>query len=662
MPNTGTNSGGGQTVIPTPPVLSTVGPGSAQTIVPPAAGNTPSPVPSVNSTTPIDATTLASNTSSFTLPPAPPAPPIYDVSKLGSAFSLTPGESAAQDISNTVQGLTTEDAAKAGFTIDQYKALGYGVTTDANGNIVASDPQLNDLNTQLTTLQNQAQAIPLQEQQNAAGRGETTAGLAPIQTGDLRNNAIQALTVSSLIAARQGKMATAQMMVENAGDQKFGPIEAQLKAAQAYLATLSASPELSLEEKQQAQEQAVQLAQRQAQLDLAKTTYTNTQNEILKYAPTATAQQLQAMQQARTPAEADQIAASMGLMQPISGRYQPQVSTITNALGQQEPVIITTDSITGNQVGAPQPYKGSSSPGTVIGSSPTPPAGTAPTSTPGATPVTPGPQNAGGASTGQGTNPTPSRTSPTGFSTTTGSGQNKLPLAQYGLLANTNLNPNNSIDQMALNYINAYLKNGTAPTATSIGRGITPAGFGQVVQRANELFQQATGNSLSGVNPEIVSGYQTLINNNNRLLNSLGYQQGTINKNFALALANMKSGNINTAIQPINEAVNNIQELLCDPSMQQYLAQNATLSNELANIIAVKNAGGTTVHDKNTGEELLPANATQDQQYQELGTLIKEAQNSASSIQEQSGSIYSQIDPLMQDPNNPNRTHLMNAQ
>src|SRR3990167_6402272 len=58
--------------------------------------------------------------------------------------------------------------------------------------------QLQDAANQLQALQKEQAAIPLQIQQEFTGRGVTKAGVAPIETGRLRENAIKALSVSAI--------------------------------------------------------------------------------------------------------------------------------------------------------------------------------------------------------------------------------------------------------------------------------------------------------------------------------------------------------------------------------------------------------------------------------------------------------------------------------
>lgn len=248
----------------------------------------------------------------------------------------------------------------------------------------------------------------------------------------------------------------------------------------------------------------------------------------------------------------------------------------------------------------------------------------------------------------------------------TGTGAAQLPIAQYGLLANTNFDPNSTadvpgqpgtqqgvVDSEALQYINSYLQNGSVPSSSVLGRNVKPGLFSLVQERANDLYFQATGTSLEGQNPSVLSSQQTLLANNLKLQNQLDVQVGTIQKNFGLNLANMTTNNVNQAAPIINVLADNLTEALGYTSVAQYLAQNETIQNELGSLLAVKNASGTTVADKISAGDLLPSDLSVAQQKQILTTLMQEAQNQSSTIQTTNAGIYKQIDPLNMNPQNP---------
>lgn len=184
-----------------------------------------------------------------------------------------------------------------------------------------------DLSAQLKGLQNEALAIPLQLQNEAMGRGITVGGLAPIQTGRLRENAIKALTVSSLLESSRGNLATAQTLADRAVAQKFDPIKEQIAVKTANLDLILKSPAFTLEEKNRAQAQKdIQDAKlKKAEKDEAdqkailETTNKAAANQANFVAtpeyPTASLA-LDAMGKAKTPLDATLIGAKTGLISP----------------------------------------------------------------------------------------------------------------------------------------------------------------------------------------------------------------------------------------------------------------------------------------------------------------------------------------------------------
>lgn len=162
-------------------------------------------------------------------------PPILPTSQEGKA-------SATAD---KIQGLNQQAVGKAAFTAEQETAAGIPALTE----------QEQDLGAQLSSLINESRQIPLQLQQEVAGRGVTTGGLAPLQTARLRTNAIQALGVSSMLDAVKGRLASAQMKVDRAVKAKYEPIEEEIAALTKNLDLILKDPRTSLEDKNRAEAQ-----------------------------------------------------------------------------------------------------------------------------------------------------------------------------------------------------------------------------------------------------------------------------------------------------------------------------------------------------------------------------------------------------------------------
>lgn len=128
--------------------------------------------------------------------------------------------------------------------------------------------QLSNINSQITALANEAQAIPLQIQQESEGRGITRAGAAPIETARLRENAIKSLTLNSAASAIQGNLALAQQQADRAVELQFADKEGEI----AYLEkvyTLN-KDQLEREDKKKADALAIQIEERKRLLDEEK--------------------------------------------------------------------------------------------------------------------------------------------------------------------------------------------------------------------------------------------------------------------------------------------------------------------------------------------------------------------------------------------------------
>jgi hypothetical protein len=264
---------------------------------------------------------------------------------------LTDTQQQAQDLSTSMESLNNKLAQRNTDTSSLFQQYGYGTSLDANGNLAPNDPSINEMNTQIAALtnhqkdlQNQAApggAIQNTEQQNAFGRGITAAGLAPLSSADLRNNQIQqstiasqALSLSSLVAAKQGNLAYATQLVNNAIQQKYGPMEAQLNAQKANLALVQNSPQASLDEKRQAAQMQLSIDAQSQSLALQKQNNQNAQTAALDYTTVATPQQLQQLQSAQSPGQVAMLAQQMHLVTPQQQQALLNLQNTANALKQ----------------------------------------------------------------------------------------------------------------------------------------------------------------------------------------------------------------------------------------------------------------------------------------------------------------------------------------
>jgi hypothetical protein len=139
----------------------------------------------------------------------------------------------ASDIQNTLKDLENkqQDLANANNLT--------GVTAEQE-NISKLAQQLSGLNSQASVLNREAQAIPLQLQQEMQGQGVTKAGIAPIESARLRDNAIRALSIAQQADIAQASLTGSQIRLQQAQqkaqeiiDLKYAPKEAKLKSLQA---------------------------------------------------------------------------------------------------------------------------------------------------------------------------------------------------------------------------------------------------------------------------------------------------------------------------------------------------------------------------------------------------------------------------------------------
>lgn len=285
---------------------------------------TPTPVPATPST--INSSNIAPVTPiEHTTPNPVPAYPVgsLDTSVPTPPANATPTETKANDLISSLKALNDSLVGKSAYQTTQEAAAGI---PDINATIT-------DLSSKLTGLQNEAKAIPLQLQNDATGRGITAAGLEPIQQEKLRNNAVEALTVSTLLDAAKGQLSTAQAKADAAVAQKYGPIEEQIKSATANLQLILNSPQYTLEEKNRAQQQLDIQNARQAIVDKAKqdakdvsTVAITAAQYISSFKPTAqypsASVALDAIAHAKDAVTATQIAVSTGLVKPADTQTQ----------------------------------------------------------------------------------------------------------------------------------------------------------------------------------------------------------------------------------------------------------------------------------------------------------------------------------------------------
>lgn len=239
----------------------------------------------------------------------------YDVANLPDpTFGLTAPEGEASALSKELQNLNDSTVGKSAYKVEQERLAG----------VPGFQATINDLGSQLTALKNEAAAIPLQLQQGAADRGVTTPVLGKQENSRLRTNAIAALGVSTLLAAAQGQLASAQAFADKAVEAKYGPIEEEIAAKMANLDLIIHSPEYTNADKERAFNQQKALQKQTDAIAQQKSDYSDVlkissaaAGNIANFVATAqfptAGQALKAMSEATDPRIALQIAASVGL-------------------------------------------------------------------------------------------------------------------------------------------------------------------------------------------------------------------------------------------------------------------------------------------------------------------------------------------------------------
>lgn len=570
-----------------------------------------------------DTTPLGSSITSSSLVNQPPIsynqpasiPPVT-LPTLPTTATLSPTQ---QNVSGGIKDLTalnTEIANKPAYTTEQQNAAG----------IPAASKLVTDLTAELVARHNEANAIPLKAQQASEGRGITVAGLAPIESAATRNNAIKTLETSSVLAAAQGNLANAMDIADRAVQAKFAPLEAKAAAIKANLDLIINSPEYTAEEKARA---ATQLAAQQKQAEELASSKADAQGasdaviKLISVNPNLDALTVAALRAAKTPVEVATIASTLGLQTNIAGRYKDiPGKTVTNLDGSQYTTPTQVfDTIAGKIV-----------------------------NTGGKTSAD---LNAGGG-TATPTGPTPGTVSTTpGVTGAVGSGKLGLPFAQYGLLANTDLNPTNIIDKAAQSYIDAYLKSGGYPSSATFARGAKAGFVNDAKARAEELYYQATGESLP--NPQQLKEYNKEIASNLSVINKNVIQADTINKNFNLAIQGEITDNVNKNATIINKILNPIYLALGDPATNQAMVSNGTISQEFANLISIRNSSGTMAADKLMADELIKFGTSVEAQKAVVERLQAEATNIHSALVDRNTELYKITDPLMKTSANPGR-------
>lgn len=273
------------------------------------------------STLPISSATIAPqpNLASQVVSPSVPPPIVPDV------FALTPEQQALQ---KQIEGITTKQAELAGegaFRAEQETAQGVPEATKT----------LNDLLAQQQAILNEQAQIQLTKP--SPGQGALPTAIIERQHAErLRQNAVSALSINSLVAAAQGKLATAQSFADRAVAAKFDPIRAGVDTAIANLDLILKSPLYTQSEKRQAQAQLDIQNKKKEEIEKQKTEQENIYKVALEAAKNgADSVSLHNILKAKTQDEALQIAGPSLVKKLENGDIiaGDSISSIANLVG-----------------------------------------------------------------------------------------------------------------------------------------------------------------------------------------------------------------------------------------------------------------------------------------------------------------------------------------
>lgn len=194
------------------------------------------------------------------------------------------------DTQNTLTTLSSLEKSLGLKTADTQTAeQNAGVNTE-QANLDKYNQQLNDITSNLTGLANESKAIPLKIQNNNANTGATDAGVAPQTASMLRENAIKALTQSSLadvitsnIKNSSIRLDSARRKAQQAIDLKYQPIENEIAQLKEQL-DLNKKYITDPAEKKLADAQSIALNERTRKIAEAKATEQGIQNIKLEVA------------------------------------------------------------------------------------------------------------------------------------------------------------------------------------------------------------------------------------------------------------------------------------------------------------------------------------------------------------------------------------------
>lgn len=204
-----------------------------------ASSNTQNPTTGVVTSNPITPESLTTPAALKTVTPTPDTTNYAGIASSASQSVIDDYTSlnekyktASTDLTRTGEGVIDDMTAlkdKAKDTVLARETAGVNLATDEVNKYIT---QLAELNGQATSLNREAQAIPVKVQQNNLGTGATDAGVAPQEAGALRLNALKALSiaqqsdvVSAALTGSQVRLKAAEDKAKQIIDLKYTPLE-----------------------------------------------------------------------------------------------------------------------------------------------------------------------------------------------------------------------------------------------------------------------------------------------------------------------------------------------------------------------------------------------------------------------------------------------------
>ena len=204
-------------------------------------------------------------------PTLKPPESIKGISEGITEVPLTKEETQADELTQRLLKISEGLEGKGAFRREKEKEFG----------AITEEQSIQDLSTRLKDLERR-EAVIHTEYEGAAAAGKGV--LAPFVTGErdarLRQNAVEALTISSLVDAHQGRLTSALRKVERAVNEKYGSLIEEQDIKLKNLEILTKSPALSRAEKDRAEKRKLIEENRKKQLEEEK----EEQKEIWKIA------------------------------------------------------------------------------------------------------------------------------------------------------------------------------------------------------------------------------------------------------------------------------------------------------------------------------------------------------------------------------------------